>query len=493
MRVAIGGFIHESNSFSKEYTNLNMFKNWIYNDKDHLIDAHRNNHRILGGYVDYAEKKGWEILPLLAATALPAGPVKKEVYEHIKSKMTNNLRDSQVDGVLLHLHGAAVAEGYTDCEGDLLTEMRDAVGGQVPIMLVLDLHANISDRMVEKVDAIFGYNHQPHIDMYEREEEAAALFEKIKAGKVIPKMVRMQPPILLPAIATDTDKGPMKKMMEKAFTLEKINGVINVSPFAGFYGSNKREAGASVIVVTDSDKKQAEDLAEQMVDLFWEIKDEFFVPAVPVKEAAERAKREGGLWAFIDEADDPLGGGPADGTYILQELIDSGITSAGISTIHDPKAVERAYEAGVGGTVTGQLGAWKDDAHGSPVELHAKVVRLTHKKIPVAYWDDKDLQDPGRIALLDQNGILIVVTEHKTATENINIFSYLDIAVEQFNVMVLKGLGHAYQNVFKKLPKEYVTIDSIGVTNPDVTKLGEFKNIRRPIYPIDEDTVFAYR
>lgn len=493
MKVAIGGFIHESNSFSGECTDLDMFKNWIYNEKESLIEKHRNNHRILGGYVDYAEEKGWEILSLIAATALPAGPVKREVYEHIKHEMADNLKNEQVDGVLLHLHGAAVAEGYEDCEGDLLTEVRAAVGEEVPIMLVLDLHANVSERMVEKADAIFGYNYQPHTDMYEREAEAAALFEKMKAGQVRPVMARVQPPILLPAIVTDTDKGPMKKMMELAYKLEETAGVINVSPFAGFYGSDKREAGTSVVVVTDGDADLAERLAKQTADLFWEIKDEFFVPMVPVDQAAKRAKEEGGLWAFIDEADDPLGGGPADGTYILQGLMDNGITSAGISTIHDPQAVQKAWDAGLGGRVQGKLGAWKDNLHGSPVKLDAEVVRLMHRKIPVSYWDDKDLQDPGRIAVLDQKGILIVVTENKTATENINIFSYLDIAVEELNVIVLKGLGHAYKKVFKDLPKEYVTIDSIGVTNPDVTKLGEFKNIRRPIYPIDKNAEFIGR
>ena len=136
--------------------------------------------------MDYAEEHGWEIVPLFAASALPAGPVTRETYEHVKDKILTNLEGHQVDGVLLHLHGAAVVQGIDDAEGDLLSAIRELVGEETAIMTILDLHANVSDLMVEKADAVYGYDTYPHEDSYEREQEVCRLLEKVTAKKSCP-------------------------------------------------------------------------------------------------------------------------------------------------------------------------------------------------------------------------------------------------------------------------------------------------------------------
>lgn len=227
MRVAIGAFSHESHSFSKDTVDIDAMKQVIFDDKDTLIENHRGMRGDggggwVGGYIDYAEKQGWEIVPIFAAGACPSGPVTKDAYDYIKSKFIENLTGENVDGVLLHLHGAAVVQGLDDAEGDLLSTVRDIVGDDVPVMTILDLHANVSDLMVEKADAIFGYNTYPHMDVYEREAEACELLEKIVSRKIkAPVMCRKQPPLLLPAVLTQTKDGPMEKLMEKAYEYEK--------------------------------------------------------------------------------------------------------------------------------------------------------------------------------------------------------------------------------------------------------------------------------
>ncbi|MFD1708253.1 M81 family metallopeptidase [Siminovitchia sediminis] len=495
LRVAIGSFWHETSSFSSEYTSLEEFKTWVLDEKEQVLEGSRGVRTCsgnIGGYVDYVEEKGWDVVPLIAAGAIPSGPIRKEAYEYIKNVMINNLKGQELDGVLLHLHGAAVVEGLDDCEGDLLTAVREEVGEETPVLVVFDPHGNISDLSVEKADAIFAYNTQPHEDSYEREQEACQLLEQIVSGRVKTTCVRMQPPILLPALRTETESGPMKKLMDRAYKWEENENVINVSPFAGFYGSDKKEAGPSFIVVTNNDTELAEKIARDMVEFMWEIKEEFFIEPTPLEEAIEKAMSEGGLWAFIDECDDPCGAGPGDGTYILQAVLDAKVPSGGVSAIHDPKVVERAYQAGVGGVVTGKLGAWRDNLHGEPVDLNAKVVKLTDEKLPYAYYGG-DPQDVGRIAVIDQNGILIVVTELKADTENLNVFEILGIDVRDLNIIILKGLGHAYKKAFKDLPKGYITPESIGITNPDVRKIGEFKNIRRPVYPLDKNVALRYK
>lgn len=499
LKVGIGSFWHETSSFSNDYTSLELFKSWIFDEKDVMIEKQRGSTTVsgtVGGYVDYAEEHGWDIVPLIASGALPNGPVTADAYQYIKKAMLDNLDGhDDLDGVLLHLHGAAVTEmeGVDDCEGDLLTAIRDKVGNGVPILVMLDMHANVSDLMVEKCDAIFGYNTQPHKDGYEREQEASMLLEKIASGQVTTTQFRTQPPLLLPAIRTETSEGPMKEMMERAYKWEEEDDVINVSPFAGFYGSDKREAGASIVVVTNNNSDLAENIAKDMAERMWELRDDFLGDIIPMDEAIKIAKSEGGLWAFIDECDDPCGAGPGDGTFILQAVLDAKIPSGGISSIHDPQVIERAFDAGEGGLINGPLGAWKDDKHGEPVQLkNAKVVKLTTEPLPFAYYGG-DPQDVGRIALIDQDGILIFVTELKADTENIDVFGWMGYEVSDMNVIILKGLGHAYKEVFKDKPKGYLTPDSIGITHPDVRKIGEFKLIRRPVHPLDENVEFRYK
>lgn len=500
MRVAIGAFSHESHSFSKDTVDIEAMKQVIFDDKETLIENHRGMRGDggggwVGGYIDYAEKQGWEIVPVFAAGAYPSGPVTKYTYEYIKSKFVENLTGKKIDGVLLHLHGAAVVEGLDDAEGDLLSTVRDIVGDDVPVMTVLDLHANVSNLMAEKADAIFGYNTYPHMDVYERETEACELLENIVSGKIKkPVMCRKQPPLLFPAVLTQTKNGPMEKLIEKAYEYEKEDKVINVSPFAGYYASDKYEAGPSCVVITDDDEKLAKKIAKEMAEYIWKIQDEFFYELPPVEETIKKAESEEGIWAFIDECDDPLGGGSTDGTYILNALMKSSLRPVGVCTMRDPEIVAKAYEAGIGGTVSGMLGGKVDDLHGESVEVNATVKMLTDREIPMADADPSSRQNVGRIAVIDHDGITIVVTEAKAATELMNIFKCLDIDITGYKALLLKGFNKAYEEVYEGIvPTGHILIpDSLGITSPDVRKAGHFTKIRRPVYPLDEKVEFRY-
>lgn len=491
MRVAVGGFYHESNSFSVERTDFEAFKRNSFFEGNEMIEQFRGSRRFLGGYINFCEKEHWEMVPMIFGNSLPSAPLDQDLYEYIKRKTLDTLKEQKVDAVFLHLHGAAVAFGYKDCEGDFLEAVHQVVGDKVPIVATLDLHANVSNKMVENSTALFGFNTQPHEDQFEREVEAAGLVKEMLEGKVKPVTVRKQPPILLPALITDTGFGPMKKLMDRAYEWEKDEKVINVSPFAGFYGSDKYEIGPSVVVTTDGDKELGEKIAEDVCRLIWDIKDEFFKEMISVEDAYEKSKA-GGTWAFVDEADDPLGGGPADGTYILEGLIRLGAKNVGVSTIRDPKIVEKAFEAGVGNEIDGMLGSWSDHLHGNPIPIHAKVLSLHNKKIPFCYWDENYQIDIGRFAAIEFDGITVVVTEEKAPTENMNIFAQAGLDFKKFNILLLKGFAQAYQGVFGDALAGYLTIHSIGICNPDVTRIGNFQNIRRPIYPLDPDTELRF-
>ena len=500
MKVAIGSFVTETHSFSSDLTGLECFKQCIWDEAEQLVDAQRGARgdvggAVVGGYIDYAEANGWDIVPLMAAGAWPSGPIPQDTYAEIKRCFEKELKKlpEDVDGILLHLHGAAVVEGLDDAEGDFLCFVRSFVKDEMPIVVILDLHANVSDLMIEKADAIFGYDTYPHFDVYEREQEAAAFLEKMVKGEVKPYMFRAQPPLLLPAILTLTDTEHMKKLMARANYWESIENVENVAVFCGYYGSDKYETGASCVVITNDDAELAEKAAKDVADLFWELRDDFMFDMMPIEDAINTVTSNEGLWAFMDECDDPLGGGASDGTYLLKALMDASVRPAGISVIKDPEIARKAWDVGVGGTVKGLLGAKTDKFHGEPVEINAKVVKLSDAEIPISIDDTTVTQSVGKIAVLDQDGIFIVVVEYKGAFESINIFDIMGIDARDLKVVVLKGASGALKEVFGEYLSGYVYPASKGITNPDVTKIGEFKKIRRPIYPLDKDTTMRYK
>ena len=498
MKVAIGSFVTETHSFSKDLTPIEAFKSCVWEDADHLVSSQRGlrgdgGGANVGGFVDYAEAHDWEIVPLFCAGAWPSGPIPKADYERIKEKFRPQLENLQVDGVLLHLHGAAVVEDMDDAEGDFLNFVREFIGEETPVFVILDLHANVSDFMCEKADAIYGYDSYPHIDIYERQQEACRLLEKMVAGEAKPFVFRAQPPVLLPSILTDTNNDPMMTIRTLAEDWEKEEGVINVSTFAGYYASDKYEAGPSAVVITDDNAELAVKISKDIADKFWELKEKFLYPLTPIEDAICQAKATDGPYGFMDECDDPLGGGASDGTYILQAILDAGFDSGGVSVIRDPEIVAKAWDAGVGGKVSGQLGGKIDDKHGAPVDINATVLQLTNQEIPLFYNDPTTMQSVGRMAVIEERGIKIVVTELKGGFEGIDIFGILGYNVEDMKALVLKGSSAAYKGVFGERIAHYEVIDSQGITSPDVTKIGEFKRLRRPIWPLDENVRMRYK
>lgn len=493
MKAAVGGFFHESNSFCSLATTLKEFEEHTYLDTEN-VDEFLNTFsdaREITGFLKALNSHNATIVPLPVAIALPFGPITYDTYAHIKKRMLEELQATPVDVVFLNLHGAAVVENIDDAEGDLLKSIRSIIGMDIPIFIVLDLHANVSQDMVDMSTVILGYNTEPHIDILEREKECVDIFYRMKEEHLTLQTVLVQPPLLLPAICTGTTNGAMAPIMKAAFEAETNSEVINVSPFAGFYGSDKYCAGPSVICTTIDNRQLAFDIASKISHLIWQLKDTFFVKLTPIPEIIRNLKEHPDKkFAIIDECDDPLGGGPADGTYILDCLSKNGINNIGVSTIRDSDLVQQAFSVGEGQYIDGMLGSHTDHLHGSPISIHAKVIKLFREKIPMSDLYPHITYDVGKIAVIDTGYAEVVITDQKVPTEMIDIFKYLGIDSKKYSILILKGFGHSYKDVFKNAVDEYITAESIGVNNPDITKIGDFKKLRHPIYPFDKDTTY---
>lgn len=495
-RIAVGHFLHESNSFSSEKTGIEQFRTlpmylangWCSGAE--MIGVARGTLTVIGAAIDCAKEYGWELLPLAVAETIPSGPLTSSIYKEIKSRMLAPLEGSKTDAVLLHLHGAAVVEGMVDCEGDLLGAIRDRVSPGTPIVVVLDLHANVSQRMLDATDMLIGYDTEPHQDLYERGMEAAGVVRAMLEDGLRPQARRAQPPMILPAENECTSNEPMRGLMARAFEWEKRPGVLDVSVFGGFYGSDEPEAGPCIVATTTGDGDLAQRIVDDVVCRMWAVREQFLRPTTPVAEAVKAVRPGEGVFALIDGADDVLGGAPGDGTAVLQELLRLGVRRAGVSSIWDPEVAQLAFNAGVGAEISGRLGGKTDDRHGPSLPFRAHVRGLHTGRIPFAHWDESITQDVGRIALIDVDGITVPVTERKAATESMDMFGALGLNVDEFDVVVLKGLGNTYRVTYGDRLRAYVEVESEGCTNPNLRRIGRYRRLRRPIFPLDGDVEY---
>jgi len=269
-RVAIGGILHETHTFAPTVTDLRAFEH-IRIDEGETILRHRGAQTAMGGILDGLDWAGCDVAPLLYASAMPAGVVSAEAYHTLLARLLQSLEAALlVDGVALALHGAMVAEGQPDCEGEILEKVRALVGAQCPIVATLDMHGNVSPRMVECADVLVAFNMNPHLDTRERGLEAVEILNRILRRDVKPVSAMARPPLLLSALTTWTEQRPLSLVHEAARTYAADDRVLNISIMGGFAYADTPYSGVSVIVATDDDPRLAQQIAQALADVAWE-------------------------------------------------------------------------------------------------------------------------------------------------------------------------------------------------------------------------------
>ena len=381
MRIAVGCIGHETNTFSLVPTTIDCFKERQYYVGKEMFPVFKNTNTIMGGYMDAAEKWGMELVPLLWTFATPSGIVEQSAYDTLKSEFMEILHNAgNLDGVLLDLHGAMAVEEIEDGEADLIAAVREYVG-VIPIVTTLDLHANIGPKMAEFSDVIIGYDTYPHIDMYDRGYEAGQLLHKVIEGKIVPIMAYRQLPLLTSPPGQCTMKQPMIDVLEKLHALEEGPGVETATLSMGFPFADISIAGVTVLVTTNNDQALADRLADEFSSYVWGIREAFQGNLVSIDEAIAHAnKSDGNPIVLTEGSDNPGGGAPCDGTHILRAFIEAGVPDAVFAIIADPESVNLAIEAGVGNTVSLQVGGKTDPRHGESVALDGYVKLISDDK-----------------------------------------------------------------------------------------------------------------
>ncbi len=496
MRVAIGGFSHETNTFNPVPTSLDLLlgPSGEVVRGDGLIAAYRDTGTVLGGMLDACRREGLEAVPTFFATHGPTtGLITAEAIAFILDNLVPAIRAARADGVLLHLHGAGASATYDDPEAEVIRQVRAAVGPEVPLVVVHDLHANIGKSWADGANAIVGYKTAPHVDMYDRGVEGGMLLARLLRGEARSVAVIEKPPVLVKSglmSVTDTPlaviKPPMFWLMSRAREIERVPGIHNVSLAAGFGDADVPEAGLSV-VVNARDRALAEGYAKELSELAWRLRRGFLTDLVmtPVEAAVERALSAPDSPVILaDQGNNTAGGSPGDGTVILAALRDAGWPDAALF-IRDEVAVARAIEAGLGREVEVELGGKLEPTNGAPVAVRG-VVRLLSGGEFVAARTRQPVR-MGRTVVLRCGQTDVVVTERPTSQIHPQYFRVVGIEPRDRRIVVVQS-AHLFRAAFEyeeHIPRMVIEVDTPGITSPNVGRFAYHK-VRRPIFPLDD-------
>ncbi|MDH0868285.1 M81 family metallopeptidase [Mitsuaria sp. GD03876] len=371
MKFFIAQIATETNTFASTPTGQGAFEEYGIFRGDASTRAPDTTGYGLAQLRALIERDGHEVVESVCAFAQPSGPTVRAVFEALRDALLSDLRDAMpVDAVQLMLHGAMVADGIDDCEGDLLTRIRELVGPGVPIGVELDLHCHLTAAMLRAATAIVAYKSYPHTDLVERAAELYRIVADTVRGAVVPvtavvdcRMVGVWP----------TTREPMRSFVRRMQEAEAIDGVLSVSLGHGFPWGDVPEAGAKLWVVADGDAELARRVARMLAREFWDLREHARLDTVPVDEALDLALATAGTVVLADMADNPGAGAPGDSTFVLRRLLERRISRVAIGAFWDVGAVRICQDAGVGARLDLRVGGKCGPASGDPVDLRVTV------------------------------------------------------------------------------------------------------------------------
>jgi microcystin degradation protein MlrC len=489
MRIVTGTISHETNVLSNIETDLEQFRKRRLLYGKEVFDFFRGTKTPVGGLLDGCERHGFELIPTVFASATPSGTITAEAFDTLLEDILEGIREAQpFDGVALHLHGAGVSENHVDIEGHTLSEVRSLIRDK-PLVSTFDLHANNTRLMVDSADVLIGYDTYPHVDGYERGLEAVDVMARLLEGRLKPTKAFRQPP-MMPALQVQfTGRYPMSKLIEEAHRMEEMEGVETITVAAGFPWSDFEDVGLSFIVTTNGDQELADQLADELTDLAWSMRRDFLVKPTPVREALRKVKAsEGGPFILADIGDNPGGGAPEDGTVVLRAVMEEGLEGGVFAVMWDPEAVGKAAAKGVGNEVTLDLGGRTDEMHGAPLRVTGTVKTLSDGKWivkgPMGTGSEADM---GATAVLLVGGNEVIVTSKRLQPTDLQLYRSLGIEPTERRFIVVKSSVH-YRAAHEPIAEEVIELDTPGLTSPHLAGFG-FKNLRRPIFPLDLETL----
>lgn len=435
----------------------------------------------------------WEAVPILFGTAGAGGPCDANFFEEMKQKTTDWLRAAgDLDGVFIVGHGAGITTDSDDLDGDYYETVRRAVGPNVPIIATLDLHGNVTPKMVDSTDILIAFLTNPHVDMAERSAEAARLMDEMFRGmKPTTSFIRV--PLMTPQVTQLTAEGQPYGDLIRFGQTHIDETVANVSLLSGFAFNDTQHNGMSVLVTTRNDPMAADALAQKLADRTWAERARYVPQLVSVDEATHKAADTSRTRPIIlaDVADNPGGGARGNTTWILESLYKAGIKGVQVGIFYDPGLVKEARKVGEGKKFSAHFNRDEASEFSRPFTADATVVRLTDGNFRGLRGTIKDTDVRlGLSCLLDLGGILVAVISIRQQIFSSETLEHFGLNPLEANVIVVKSRGH-FRAGFDHFvsAEDTFEVDAPGLTTPNL-KQATWENIIRPIYPLDKDMVW---
>ena len=486
MRIALGSVLTECNQFGGSPIDLDWFARYELCRGDEVLGLEAG---VVGGALQSLRSAGAAIAPLISASTCPGGRITADCYQYLRGELLGRLSQAlPVDGVLLALHGSAVADGVDDVEGDLISTVRALVGPEVPVVATLDLHAHVTRAMVENAHGLVAWSTYPHRDAAGTGERGARLLLDIAGGRCRPAMALSKVPVIVGGINGSTDgDGPFARMMRDLRRNEAEAGVLSASLFLVHPFLDQPDLGGGGLFVVDGDIDRARRLALETAEDYWRHRRELEAAALS-PEAAIRAGLEiGGRPVVLIEAADCAGGGASgDSVASLAALLALDDPPPALVPVVDPEAAEACHRAGAGAEVSTSLGHKLDPAWGRPIEVRGLVESLHDGRFRYTggIWDGVE-GEMGPTAVLAIGAVRVLVTSHATYDWADEQWRAAGIDPRRTKLVVAKNPMN-FHNVYDGVAAAFHVLDTPGPT-PATIRSHPLRHMPRPYFPVDEE------
>ncbi len=486
-RILVGECKQEISSFNPL---KGQYEDFIVTRGEDVLSYHRYmRSEMAGALTAFRGDRNVEVVPGYSARGITSGgTLSDSTLSQFTAEFLESVNSARnIDGVYFALHGALASESEPDVEGYLLEETRKILGARIPIVISLDLHGVLTDRILENCDALAVYQTYPHVDFFETGEKAARLLLRILDGEIQPVIARVPIPAVVRGDELITDTGLFGEIIRKAQAMEQSLGGLSAGMFIGNPFTDVPDLCSNALVVTNGDADRAVHQAVELARDFWSVRDKLQSNLTILAESVRFAADAKGRIVLTDAADATSSGASGDSNAILRALVEAGFRRETLVPIVDPPAVKAAFQAGVGSTIQVAVGGAIDPARFTPLPLEAQVVMLSDGRFRSESHGEE--WNAGRTAVLKSSNFTLVVTSRAVSLYDRSLFLAHGQNPGLFDAVIVKS-PHCQPAFFDEGAERVINVDAPGSSSANLKSLGH-RNCRRPIFPLDDNVVWT--
>ncbi|HJS89245.1 MAG TPA: M81 family metallopeptidase [Steroidobacteraceae bacterium] len=489
MRIAIGQFCQESNTYSPKPTTVETFRSVYLRRGDELLTGFGDSRVEVPAFLATLKGAGVEAVPLLATAAFAGGPVTRAAFESIMSELEARLAGAgRVDALLLSLHGAMCIEDEPDAESEIIERVARVLPPGTPIGVTLDLHGHITPRMLKPNVFYVGYREYPHIDMYETGTRVAETMLETLQGNIQPRMALTKLPLIVSPSKARTVDEPLRSIVPVARQMEAAGEILHASFFPVQPWLDIPDLGFAVLVCANGDEAVAQRAADRLASHVWERRREFDPDLISLKEAIETGLKSEGTTVVADSGDAPSGGSAADNVSVLEALLAARSDRSGrlsYLTLCDAEAAEACARAGVGSTLTLDVGHKVSRNDGRPLHITCRVHTISDGAFVMLGAGAQGTRlEQGLTAVVSIGDVRLVIRSLPAMEWDTGIYTAFGLRLEAAALVFVKSPSH-FRVAFAPYARRILSADTPGPTCPNMRRL-VFRNVTRPLYPLDD-------